>query len=182
MELQHKQFHNHEVEYWIRSAREEDAKRLSEIRLKIDGETENLDREQGEDYIDEKAFKQLIKEDAQRGNNLFLVSEVNGEIVGYSRCEGKVLKRSAHKAEFGLAILKAFWGLGIGGNLLRETVHWADEAGIKKVTLNVMETNDKAINLYKKFGFVIEGILKKDKQLSDGEFYNTVMMARFHGE
>ena len=93
-----------------------------------------------------------------------------------------MLKRSAHKAEFGLAVLKAFWGYGIGGNLLKETVLWADETGIMKITLNVMDTNDKAIYLYKKMGFVSEGILKKDKQLSDGKFYNTVVMGRFNGE
>ncbi|AEN88747.1 Acetyltransferase, GNAT family [Priestia megaterium WSH-002] len=50
---------------------------------------------------------------------------------------------------------------------------------MKKMTLNVLETNKKAIDLYTKFGFEVEGVLKNDKVLSDGKFYNTVVMGRF---
>jgi len=50
---------------------------------------------------------------------------------------------------------------------------------MKKMTLNVLETNKKAIDLYTKFGFEIEGVLKNDKLLSDGKFYDTVVMGRF---
>ncbi|HCF51897.1 MAG TPA: GNAT family N-acetyltransferase, partial [Bacillus sp. (in: Bacteria)] len=32
---------------------------------------------------------------------------------------------------------------------------------------------------YKKLGFEVEGILKNDKRLSDGKYYNTVVMGRF---
>jgi len=45
--------------------------------------------------------------------------------------------------------------------------------------LSVLETNDKAIKLYEKYGFETEGILKKDKRLSDGNYYNTVLMGKF---
>jgi ribosomal protein S18 acetylase RimI-like enzyme len=57
------------------------------VRSQIDGETENLDREKGEAYIDEAGFKQIIK-DTENNHNLFLVAEVDGKIVGFSRCEG----------------------------------------------------------------------------------------------
>jgi len=36
----------------------------------------------------------------------------------------------------------------------------------------------KAIELYRKNGFEVEGVLKDDKYLSDGKYYNTVMMGR----
>lgn len=49
------------------------------------------------------------------------------------------------------------------------------------MTLNVLETNDKAIKLYEKLGFEIEGILKNDKRLADGKYYNTIIMGRFNG-
>ena len=51
---------------------------------------------------------------------------------------------------------------------------------IKKMTLNVLETNEKAILLYKKLGFELEGVLKNDKLLSDGNYYHTVVMGRFN--
>lgn len=34
--------------------------------------------------------------------------------------------------------------------------------------------------LYKKYGFGVEGLLKKDKLLSDGNYYNTLVMGRFN--
>lgn len=169
-----------DLRYIIRSAQETDAKNLSEVRLQIDGETENLDREKGEAFIDESGFKQIIKEDTESNSNIFLVVEVNDRIVGFSRCEGSKLKRFAHKVEFGVCVLKEFWGYGIGKNLLLESIRWADSNGIKKISLAVLETNHITIKLYEKLGFEVEGILKKDKRLSDGNYYHTIMMGRFN--
>lgn len=64
--------------------------------------------------------------------------------------------------------------------MLNESIQWADANGIQKLTLKVLETNSKAIALYKKFDFEVEGILRKDKLLSDGDYYNTVLMGRFN--
>lgn len=179
MSVIEKEFNVRDLRYIIRSANEKDAQSLSEVRVQIDGETENMDREKGEAYIDESGFKQLIKEDIERAHNLFLVCEIKGSIVGFSRCEGKLLKREFHKAEFGVCVLKDYWGYGIGTNLLKETIKWADSTEIKKITLNVLETNEKAIMLYKNYGFEEEGVLKRDKLLSDGNYYNTVIMGRY---
>lgn len=82
--------------------------------------------------------------------------------------------------EFGLAVLKDFWGYGIGKNLLKESLAWDDSNGIRKTTLTVLETNNRAIELYKTLGFEIEGVLKNDKILSDGGYYNSILMARFN--
>jgi RimJ/RimL family protein N-acetyltransferase len=179
MIIEAKQFTVRGLEYIIRSAVEQDAKKLSEVRLQIDGETENMDRERGEAFIDEQGFREIIKTDSEAGHNLFLVAEVNGEIAGFSRCAGNNLKRSAHKVEFGVGVLEQFWGFGIGKKLLEQSIHWADTNGIKKIWLQVLEMNEKAAELYKRYGFEVEGVLKKDKLLSDGKFYNTIVMGRF---
>lgn len=179
MQNNKQEFHVNGLSYTIRSAIDKDAKELSEIRLQMDGETENLDREQGEAYIDMPGFEEIIRADTVNSRNLFLVAVLNERIVGFSRCAGNLLKRSSHKVEFGLCVLKEYWGNGIGKNLLKESIAWADGSGITKITLNVLETNDKAIELYKKSGFEIEGILRKDKLLADGKYYNTIIMGRF---
>ncbi|MFB5763935.1 GNAT family N-acetyltransferase [Paenibacillus medicaginis] len=172
------EIHNKGIAFSIRSAVPEDAEQLSELRLQIDGETEYLDREPGEAFIDIPGFEQLIKTDTDKPRNLFLVAEVSNRIIGFSRCEGNDLKRFSHKVEFGVCVLKDYWGYGIGKNLLQESIGWADSTDIQKMTLNVLETNDKAISLYQKLGFEIEGVLKNDKLLADGGFYNTVVMGR----
>ncbi|WP_391557801.1 GNAT family N-acetyltransferase, partial [Robertmurraya sp.] len=167
------------LSYTIRSAVERDAETLSELRLQIDGETEYMDRERGEGFIDIAGFEQLIKSDSESGRSIFLVAVVDGRIVGYSRCEGSNLKRLSHKVEFGICVLKDFWGYGIGRNLLKESITWADFNGVKKMNLYVLEINTKAIQLYEKFGFTVEGVLKNDKLLSDGKYYNTIVMGRW---
>lgn len=40
---------------------------------------------------------------------------------------------------------------------------WADTVGIEKISLAVVQTNTKAIQLYKRYGFVEEGLLIKDR-------------------
>lgn len=181
MDDNQREFNVNGVRYAIRPAVTIDAKNLSEVRLQIDGETQNLDREKGEAYIDTAGFEKLIKMDTENRNNLFLVAVMNDKIIGFSRCEGNYLRRTSHKVEFGVCVLKDYWGFGIGTNLLKESIAWADSNGIHKITLHVLETNDKAITLYKKYGFKTEGLLINDKVLADGQFYNTVVMGRFYG-
>ena len=178
MIIKGQEFHINGLTYTIRSAAETDAEQLSEIRVQIDGETENMDREAGEGFINKIGFQNIIKTDSEESKNLFLVAEVHNRIVGFSRCEGANLKRLSHKVEFGVCILKEFWGYGMGRRLLQQSIHWADKNEIKKISLQVLETNEKAIQLYKKLGFEVEGILKNDKRLSEGKYYNTVVMGR----
>jgi ribosomal protein S18 acetylase RimI-like enzyme len=171
--------HHKGLIYTVRPAIHTDAQQLSALRVQIDGETENLDRQPGEAFIDVPGFERLIQTDTEKPCNLFLAAEAGDRIVGFSRCEGFDLRRFSHKVEFGVCVLKEYWGYGIGKSLLQTSIDWADNTGIKKMSLSVLETNDKAISLYKKLGFEIEGVLKHDKLLADGRFYNTVVMGRF---
>lgn len=170
------------MNYSIRSAEEKDAGELSSLRVQIDGETDNMDREQGEAYIDEAGFADIIQVDAQKRRNLFLVAVVQGRIVGYARCVGVDLRRFAHKVEFGVCVAREFWGYGIGKKLLEISILWADTTGVQKMTLNVLGTNDKAVELYKKVGFEVEGIMKRDRLHADGQFYDTIVMGRFRSQ
>lgn len=178
MLIDQKEFCINRLPFTIRSAVKTDAKDLSELRLQVDGETENLDREQGEAFIDPAGFEKIIQTDSDNATSIFLVAVAQNRLIGFSRCEGFQLKRCSHKTEFGVAILKEFWGYGIGKQLLKESIIWADENNIQKIVLNVLETNVKAIKLYEKLGFEIEGLLQNDKILSDGKYYNTIVMGR----
>ncbi|MEK4667783.1 GNAT family N-acetyltransferase [Niallia sp. FSL R7-0271] len=180
MKLAEKQYERNNLAFSIRTAEEKDAASLSNLRLQIDGETENMDREKGEAFLDEAAFKKVINEDTIANNSLFLVAETAGRLVGFSRCEGGALKRTTHRADFGICVLKEFWGYGIGTLLLKSTIEWADSIPLKKLSLSVLETNQKAISMYTKHGFEVEGILKNDKRLADGRFYSTIVMGRHH--
>lgn len=178
MIIENKQIEGKNLTWILRYPTKYDATELSKLRVKIDGETEYLDRESGEGLLTPEDFERLIYEDSIAEKNIFLVAETEGKIVGFARCQGNNLSRFRHKAEFGICISKDYWGYGIGKILLENILAWADTVEIKKISLTVVQTNTKAIQLYKRYGFVEEGLLIKDRIHKDGNYYNTVVMGR----
>lgn len=61
MVLNERDFYVKGMHYTIRSAAKKDAGALSALRVRIDGETENLDREKGDAFIDAPRFEQIIQ-------------------------------------------------------------------------------------------------------------------------
>ena len=180
MVIESKRIEGHILTWIMRCPTKNDAFKLFKLRIQMDGETENLDREPGEGIRTTEDFETLIFEDSIAERNLFLIAESEGKIVGFTRCESSRLSRFRHKAEFGLCISKEYWGYGIGKVLLENILTWADNAGIKKISLSAVQTNTKAIQLYKNYGFVEEGLLMNDRIHKDGNYYNTVIMGRVY--
>ena len=178
MIIENKKIEGKSLTWILRCPTKYDATELSKLRVKIDGETENLDREPGEGLLTPEDFEKLIYEDRVAERTIFLVAEVEGKISGFTRLEGSKLSRFRHKAEFGICVSKEYWGHGIGKVLLGNVLMWADTVGIEKISLTVVQTNTKAIELYKTYGFVEEGLLIKDRIHKDGNYYNTVIMGR----
>ena len=178
MIIEKKQIEYKGLRWILRCPTKHDADELSKLRVKIDAETEFLDREPGEGLLKPEDFEKIICEDTYAEKALFLVAEVAGKIAGFARCVGCKLTRYRHKAEFGICISKQYWGNGIGKVLLENILTWADMVGIEKIALTVVETNTKAIDLYKSYGFAQEGLLVKDRIHKDGNYYNTIIMGR----
>ncbi|MDO7907647.1 GNAT family N-acetyltransferase [Paenibacillus sp. JX-17] len=167
------------VRYTIRPAASSDAAQLSELRFKLDGETEFFDREPGEAFMDADDFAHRIEQDTASPVHLMLSAVADGRLVGYARCAGSELKRVSHQVEFGVGVLQAWNGYGIGYQLLQQCIAWARQQQLRKIKLQVLETNLKAIELYTQAGFEVEGILQQDKRLSDEQWYSTLLMAKF---
>lgn len=166
------------LSYTIRQATEADAGALAALRIQADSETEFLAREPGEDPRSPEAFKELIQADAASPNSLMLVAETaDGTLAGYARCAGSHLRRMAHQTGLGIMVLQAYWAYGMGGNLITALADWARAAGLHKITLEVVAHNTRAIALYKRLGFVEEGLLRDNIRLADGRYYDTPLMA-----
>ena len=56
-----------------------------------------------------------------------------------------------------MGVLEDYQGQGIATKLFNKAFEWAKEVGILRLGLTVMKGNDKAFNLYRKMGFVLEG-------------------------
>ncbi|MCX7884043.1 MAG: GNAT family N-acetyltransferase [Caloramator sp.] len=162
----------------IRKAREEDAGEIVRLSDKIGGETDNLTFGMDDYYFSIEEEKILIRNIRNRHNCLLIVAIVDDKIVGILSFIASARKRIMHRGDMGIYILKDYWNLGIGSCMIDYFLKWAVENNtIKKIALEVRTDNERAINLYKKFGFEIEGHLKKSLFI-DGRYYDTYYMAK----
>jgi RimJ/RimL family protein N-acetyltransferase len=59
-------------------------------------------------------------------------------------------------------------------------LNWAEaNPVIEKICLEVFATNENAIRLYKKFGFVEQGLGSKDVKRGPGQYVDVLSMCRF---
>ncbi|WP_144558151.1 GNAT family N-acetyltransferase [Shouchella miscanthi] len=174
------EYEKHGMTITIRLAEMEDATTLGRLRATLDGETDHFDRVYGENVLTEEECKAMI-EACTSPENLLLVAEAEGRIVGYLRAQGSQLRKLAHRVEFGVGVSKKYWGYSIGKSLIIKLLRWADEKQIHKVMLQVLETNVTAIQLYEKLGFKKEGLLIDDKKHGD-TYQHTIIMGRVKQE
>ncbi|MBR1121682.1 GNAT family N-acetyltransferase [Bradyrhizobium lablabi] len=105
-----------------------------------------------------------------------LVALSAGEVVGWCDVTRKARPIYAHSGVLGIALLPEFRSRRIGRQLLDRTLVAARTFGFHRIELTVRENNKNAIELYKKAGFEIEGLLRDAVQI-DGAFENVVLMA-----
>ena len=102
------------------------------------------------------------------------------EVVGWCDIVRKSMEGFRHAGRMGMGLLPGYRGAGLGRQLLTETLDAARAIGIERVELEVFASNESAIALYKKMGFVVEGIKKRARKL-DGEYDDDLIMALFPG-
>lgn len=109
--------------------------------------------------------------------NLY-VYEVDGVQTGMCKLVRQQHRNSHIVYLGGLAIHPFFGGRGEGLKMMEDIIDHIKQLGFLRIELSVAVTNEKAIRLYEKAGFVKEGILKKFTYLeSENKFLNEVMMA-----
>jgi ribosomal protein S18 acetylase RimI-like enzyme len=81
----------------------------------------------------------------------------------------------AHSGVLGMGIIASHRGKGIGKALMQATLDKAKERGLTRIELELREDNITALELYKKFGFEVEG-LKRNATKIDGHYSNDLIM------
>ena len=142
----------------IRNADESDGNAVFEVFNRTHEETDYLLSYPDENSFDPEGEAQFLKEKATSLNETELVAIVDGKIVATAGIEsvGKKYKVK-HRADFGISVLKEYWGLGLGKALTKACIQCAKDAGYDQVELNVVAENNRAISLYRSFGFVEYG-------------------------
>ncbi len=159
----------------VRTATEEDAAELHDLYRTLYGETQYLSRHSDEVPDKHELLEKRLRSQLGAESDLFLVAMVDGRLVGMASLTGSPLRRFAHSAELAIAITKDNWGFGIGRRLMAALCDWADARGLVRIALEVAANNTRAIDLYRTFGFEIEGRLRARRKEGDGYVDGLVM-------
>lgn len=123
--------------------------------------------------------KKFLSTTIDSEKNLSLVAISKNKIIGLLNFRNIPKERLSHVGEFGISILKEFWGNGIAKRMIKEMENWVIQNNtIKKINLQVHENNEKAIELYKKCGYSYEGRLTKNIFLN-GNYFDSIIMGKF---
>ena len=142
----------------LRSGCESDGQAVVDIFILTHTETDNL-----LSYPDEITFTsdeegKYLQKKADSENEIEILAVVDGAVVGSAGIEQLNPKyKMRHRCDFGISVVKEFWGLGIGRALTEACIECARNAGYEQVELQAVAENERAIEMYKRAGFVEYG-------------------------
>ena len=162
----------------LRQATVEDAEGMCAFFPVVAAESDFLARHVDECDMTVEQEREFIRERLKQTNSTIIVAEFDGRIIACAGVDGQKFKKFAHHGELGMCVLREFWRLGIGRRIVDYLVGWAEDHGLRKLTLRVFEHNAPAFALYRKAGFIEEGLLKGDVRRADGTYGDTIIMAK----
>jgi GNAT superfamily N-acetyltransferase len=109
-------------------------------------------------------------------NSVVLLAELGDQLIGYAQLTGGSLRRSRATAYLVIGVLAQAAGHGTGTALLRQARAWAVARGLHRLELTVMAHNTRAIRLYERMGFSVEG-RRSECLVVDGHFIDELTMA-----
>ncbi len=139
----------------IRNGSASDGPAVYEVFNLTHAETDYLLSYPDENSFDPEQEAGFLEEKAESPNEAELIAIVDGKVAGTAGIEAVGNKyKVKHRAEFGISILKEYWGLGLGKALTKACIQCAKNAGYTQLELNVVAENKTAISLYQSLGFV----------------------------
>ncbi len=120
--------------------------------------------------------RRLVLDSLQAGA-VHVVAVADGAVIGWCDLRRKAAPTQRHSAVLGMGVIATCRGQGIGSRMLATTLELALARGIQRAELIVRSDNAAAIQLYRRFGFVDEGICRHYLRV-DGVDYDALLMAR----
>jgi len=115
----------------------------------------------------------------RQDNGVFLVARLGGELVGALKITGGDLRRTRHVGRLEVWVGARWREAGVGLALLEAGIRWAEECPrLSKLSLCVFDDNPRAIHLYERLGFAVEGRRHDEYRERDGRTRGDVLMAR----
>lgn len=152
----------------IRLAGVEDAAVLDHFFRQLDGETRFMLYEAGERPSDIEGQRQRLAAMAASTNQRLWILSLDGEVQGVAVMMGGALQRNRHCALVVMGLLTGARGQGWGERLLQTLIAAAPGCGLQRLELGVMVHNEVAHALYRKCGFMDEGLRRQAYRLDEG--------------
>lgn len=109
-------------------------------------------------------------------NSVLLIAEVEGRVSGMLRCDGGSRWATRHTTSLGMTVGRDFRNKGIGKLLIQAAIAWAKSTGVvRRIELSVYANNPRAIHLYEKMGFSIEG-RRRESYRYEGQYVDDYVM------
>lgn len=139
----------------LRNGEAADGKAVYENFNATHAETDYLLSYPDENSYDPEQEAKFLDGKAESPNEIEILAFVDGKLAGMAGIEAVGSKyKLRHRAEFGISILREYWGLGLGKALTTACIECAREAGYGQLELNVVAENGRAVSLYRDAGFV----------------------------
>jgi putative acetyltransferase len=111
---------------------------------------------------------------------LRLVAQLGDRVVASAGLHPVLRLRRRHTSMLGISVLPEAQRRGVGRALMQALCDYADRwAQVLRLELQVYADNARAIALYRRFGFEIEG-RHPAYALRDGEYVESLSMGRLH--
>lgn len=108
---------------------------------------------------------------------MFVALTPGPQVIGWCDMYRSGYECQRHVGRLGMGIYAPYRGMGLGTVLLERTLKKARLAGIERVELDVFATNERAVRLYKKMGFDVEGVKRRARKVLD-TYDDIIMMAK----
>ena len=126
-------------------------------------------------YFSREQARQMLANPPE--NFCALAAVVDGHVVG--ACSLRLgYGRKRHSGHLDISVRDDYAGRGIGTALMAAVIDLAENwLGLTRLELQVYTDNARAIHLYEKFGFEIEGTMRR-QALRNGAYVDAHFMAR----
>ena len=159
-----------------RRAQGSDAGKIVDFYNFVGGETSYLSFEKDEYPMNVKEQEDEIRSLEDKEASIMLLAMDKDEIAGIATIHSSAKVKARRDGELGIVVAKKYQGQGIGTELIRQLIEWAKGNGVTtRISLDTRADNVKAVELYLKFGFVVEGC-RKNSTLLDGKYYDLYVM------
>jgi len=138
----------------LRNGTAEDGKALLDNFNQCHAETDNLLTYPDENSFTAEAEAEFLDNKEKSEKEIEILAFVDGVIAGCAGFEAVGSKfKLQHRCDYGISILKEFWGMGIGSYLTEACIECSKAAGYEIMELTAVAENESGLNLYRKFGF-----------------------------